>query len=168
MNSLHLSDSQIDDHLIGDSSPEIQSHLDSCELCAARLHSSLAPIASFETASLAWGERRSATMPMQRFALRELSWHQRLAWSASMAAAIAVGFAVPMATHQARMDRDQAFVPSTTVASTVQPEEQIAHDNQMLQAIDDQFAASQDAPAALGLVAVSSSSTRSANSSLQD
>jgi hypothetical protein len=50
----------------------------------------------------------------------------------------------------------------------VQPEEQIAHDNQMLQAIDDQFAASQDAPAALGLVAVSSSSASSAHSSLQD
>jgi hypothetical protein len=168
MNSLHLTDSQLDDHLIGDSSPEIQNHLAACDLCSARLHTSLAPIASFDAATLAWGERRSATMPMQRFATRELSWHQRLAWSASMAAAIAVGFAVPMATNQAHVSHDQAFVASATAASTAQPDEQVADDNQMLQAIDDQFAASQDAPAALGLVAVSSSSARSTPSSLQD
>jgi hypothetical protein len=168
MNSLHLTDSQLDDHLIGDSSPEIQNHLAACDLCSARLHTSLAPIASFDAATLAWGERRSATMPMQRFATRELSWHQRLAWSASMAAAIAVGFAVPMATNQAHVGHNQTFVASATTASTTQPDEQVADDNQMLQAIDDQFAASQDAPAALGLVAVSASSARSAPSSLQD
>jgi hypothetical protein len=168
MNSLHLTDAQLDDHLIGDSSPEIKTHLEACEPCFARLTASLAPIARFDAASLAWGERRSATMPMQRFATRELTWHQRFAWSASMAAAIAVGFAVPMATHQARTDRDQALVPSTTVASTVQPDNQIAHDNQMLQAIDDQFAASEDTPAALGLTPVSTSGLRPAPSSLQD
>ncbi len=166
--SLHLTDAQLDDHLIGDSNPEIQAHLASCELCATRLSSSISPIAGFDAASLAWGERRSATMPMQAFATRQLTWHQRLAWSASMTAAIAVGFAVPMATNQARLERSQALVPATTVASVAPPDQQIDNDNRMLQAIDDQFSASQDAPAALGLVPASTSNPRSTQSSLQD
>jgi hypothetical protein len=163
----HLTELQLDDHLIGDFSAEVKAHLEACELCSSRLASAFAPIAGFDAVTLAWGERRSATMPMQRFASRELTWNQRLAWTASMAAAIAVGFAIPMATNQARMDRDQTVVSTTTVASVAQPDEQIATDNQMLQAIDDQFAVSEDAPAALGLV--SAAKTQAATpSSLQD
>jgi hypothetical protein len=149
----HLSESQINDHLIGDLAPAAASHLASCELCDSRVAQAKAPLAGFDSVTLAWSERRSATLPMQRFASLELSLYQRLAWGASMAAALTVGIAIPVANNQARQEADAAVYEIATAAVLTAPasQAQISNDNRMLQAIDNELNASADTPQTLGL-----------------
>ena len=174
MNSTpHLSEDQIDDLLIGDLAAEPTAHLAGCEPCQTRVADAQAPIASFKAVSLAWSERRSATLPPQFVRTASPAWHRHAAWAATASAVLLVGIAVPMAKQAARSTPVAATAPlakssaqSGVVTASVQPavqpqpagartvaasyssqDEQIARDNRMLQAIDRELDASVQSPA---------------------
>ena len=152
----HLTEAQIDDHLIGDLAPEAVSHLNSCTACQARVAELEQPLADFRAVSLAWAERRSATMaPLPAAPARP---NHGLAWASlatAATAALAVGIVIPALRHTT------SAAPSVTVAalnypgqtlaasSTSTPEE-IARDNQMLDAIDRALDGPVVAPAGYG------------------
>ena len=177
-NSLHLSNDQIDDALLGDMAPEADRHLAACELCAARLAEARMPIDSFRTVTLAWSERRSATLPLQEFKmsagpLRSAAVKRQPIWASAVAVLLALAVAVPVLRHETRLNGDESSqVPvavSTPVADQSASDDQISRDNQMLSAIDRDLAASTESPAALGLKPVRSHiSNQPANPSIQD
>jgi hypothetical protein len=194
---LHLDPAQIDQHLIGDPAPAVAAHLAECELCELRVAAAAAPLVAFRAVSLAWGERRSATLPLHHSLVRASTLHPRLGWAAAAVVALAVGVAVPALSHQRQ--EESARITSHPAAQTAQavsqraepsdsqtpvseiqvradvqnsaaPGEQIVRDNQMLKAIDRELDASAESPAVFGLLPVGDTAQGKgrAPSSLQD
>jgi hypothetical protein len=189
---LHLSDDQIDDHLIGDLAAEPAAHLADCAHCIQRVATAAAPIASFESVTMAWSERRSATLPLPNLSAQRPLWQRHM--STAMAGFTFVfGFAlinanhefsfrtadVPPAVHSAReISTPRVIFPTPVFSQTASvhippPEAQIAADNQMLNAVDNELEASADTPAdspsALGLETVDTAAPRPlATVSVQD
>jgi len=170
--NLHLSDDQIDDHLIGDLATEPAAHLAACAHCAQRASAAAAPIASFESVTMAWSERRSATLPVPELAAQRPLW-QRHMTTAMAGFTFVLGFALINANHQFA-STDLAPAQSTHRAATARvnfpspvftqaaasvhvdhPAAQISADNQMLEAVDTELDASADTPSDLGLEPVS-------------
>jgi hypothetical protein len=162
----HLTDDQIDDLLIGDAAADSVAHMESCSHCAVRLAAAQSPIASFNAASLAWGQRRSATLPLQlRQSPRGVLAGSRLRVAAAAvgttaAAVFALALALPMlhhgsaaeTAHQANPQAASAQTEAVAVADTLPAvaatqsqtsEDQIARDNRLLQAIDRELATSE-------------------------
>ena len=162
----HLTEDQIDDQLIGDLAPEATAHLAGCAECKARVAEVEAPIASFKTVSLAWSERRSATMSPAPIAHTAPRWQRRLAWGSAVTAALAVGIAIPVVRHNS----DSATVQSASVSTrpVITEEQIIAHDNQMLQSIDRELNSGVTSPESLGLQPASQQRTRVRASALQN
>jgi hypothetical protein len=182
LSAQHLSETELESFLIGDAAPAAAAHLSGCEPCRLALAEMEAPLASFRAVTLAWSERRSATLPLNDLAVAQsraaAGWRQRLAVSAGLAAALAVGVAVPVLHHSTDSQTPAAqttpaaaniaptvvavAVPQTTVAETasaaprLSPAQQISRDNQMLRAIDAELDLRTESPAALGLLPVTS------------
>jgi hypothetical protein len=158
--TMHLTEDQLDDHLIGDLAAAPAAHLAACAHCSARVAEAADPLNSFRAVSLAWGERQSATSPIPSVAGLGPAWERRLVWSLILAAC-AVGLGLANATHRAPS-------PSTaaTTAVAVQPvspsADQLSNDNQLLNTIDSELSASSETPAALGLVSMNATRTSSA------
>jgi hypothetical protein len=183
--NLHLSDEQIDDHLIGDLAAEPAAHLAACAHCAQRASAAAAPIASFESVTMAWSERRSATLPIPELAAQRPLW-QRHMTTAMAGFTFVLGFALINANHQfastdlapahsthqaatARVIFPSAVFTHTTGVHLDHPAAQITADNQMLKAVDTELEASADSPSALGLEPVSAEAPRSSTTvSVQD
>jgi len=165
--SPHLTEDQIDDLLLGDAPAAIYAHLDACPRCAAQFAAANEPMAAFNAVSLAWGERRSATLPLQ---LRQQpaglfpGGRLRVAIGAAAAAVFIFALALPImqnewakqTAHTANAAPQQA--PQTALASATAsapeleqskvldsetPAQQIARDNRLLQAIDRELATSE-------------------------
>ena len=136
---VHLSDDQILNTLYGDVSAGVAAHLANCSVCSRRVAEAEAPIASFKAMTLAWSERRSATLPLQPLTAPPLAWHRRAIMAATATAALLLGISVPLARHEA---------PSAVEETQAKPQdEQIARDNQMLQNIDRALDNSVESPA---------------------
>jgi hypothetical protein len=181
--SLHLSNDQIDDHLIGALEPAAAEHLASCADCTARAAAAAAPIAGFVAVTNAWSERRSATLPLlsvtgnaahRNFALRVTA---AIAATAVLVLTFAVHPAMSPLSHPAVATQTMPAAPVagqpqalTELASTGPTEttlsprermlrERISRDNQMLKAIDSALDTDESA-ASLGLEPAGSSSTK--------
>ena len=161
----HLTDDQIDDALIGDLAEDCAAHLAACDQCQLRLAEAEAPIVSFNAVSLAWSERQSATMPRPATS-GNAGWLPRALWAATAAAVLAVGIAVPVMRHSPAENAEtsvhsSAAVP-TLMASTgpvdnpvAARDEQIAHDNQMLEKINRELTPTSSLDQDYGLQSVS-------------
>lgn len=115
---VHLSDDQILNTLSGDVSAGVAAHLANCSVCSRRVAEAEAPIASFQAMTLAWSERRSATLPLHLPAAPPLAWHRRAVMAATATAALLVGLSVPLARHAAPsapvMTSHASVAPSST------------------------------------------------------
>ena len=183
---VHLSEDEIDDQLIGDLAAAPAAHLDACALCTHRVAQAKDPIASFQSLTLAWSERRSATLPVPNRSTNRPLWQRRAAWvTACSALAIGIAFTnvgrqasltpglhvaqVQPAVPQATAVVSAAAVAPATSDTAASPAEQISADNQMLQAIDAEIRTVPNSSATLGLDPVSDHSNRPlATTSLQD
>ena len=173
---VHLSEDEIDDHLIGDLAAAPAAHLDACALCTHRVTQAKDPIASFQSLSMAWSERRSATLPVPNRSMNKSFWQRRGAW-VTACSALAIGIAFANVGHRSSLTADvqpTQVQPTRQVAAgtndtTAPPAQQISADNQMLQAIDDEIHTAPNSPAALGLDPVSNHSNwPPATTSVQD
>jgi len=172
----HLTEDQIDDVLLGELAAAPTGHLAGCNACQARVALAEAPIASFKAVSLAWSERRSATLPSKPILSSTSSWYRHASWAAAASAVLLLAIAVPVTRYEAASSKHQLASNSTphitqpaqvNAALTV-PNEilhevriqpvatgvssgshavQIARDNQMLQDIDRELEASAQPPA---------------------
>ncbi len=163
----HLSEDQINDHLIGDLGWPAAAHLAGCKLCESRVAVAVAPIEAFKAVTVAWSERRSATLPLHQSIASSARFHPRVAWSAMLAVALAVGVAIPLA-HQQRQESTQAHADSQAAAPMSNARnagsgDQIVRDNQMLRAIDRELDASVESQEALGLQPLGTATARKAS-----
>lgn len=161
----HLNEDQVNEAMIGCLSAESEGHLDACALCQERLAMARLPIENFKALTLAWSERRSATMPVPAHVslLASLNHRRRLAWGSAVVALLVVTIATPIELrHAQRREADDAAqahsvsaLGATGVVSGQQStEEQIARDNQLLNEIDRELNSSHENPADLGLETV--------------
>jgi hypothetical protein len=171
--TMHLTEEQIDDVLMGDAAAASQTHLAECSECRKQLAELRTPINSFAAMTLAWSERHSATMPSQPMSATDSPWSHKLNWALAAAVLLAVGFILPIATRQTpggnNIAANDAPKPISIVtppaAQPIQPEakvhavamhtseDQVARDNQMLLDIHDELDASVQSPTdAFGLV----------------
>jgi len=184
--SLHLSNDQIDDQLIGVLEPVAAAHLSSCADCTARVAAAAEPIAGFVAVSNAWSERRSATLPLLAASATASRRNYALRVTAAVAATavLVVTFALhPLmspASHSAEPMQATQTTPAAPAASQPQAltelastgptetalsprermlRERISRDNQMLKAIDTALDTSESA-ASLGLEPAGSSSNQ--------
>jgi hypothetical protein len=179
----HLTEDQIDELLMGSletgEAARLREHAAGCEVCATQLVQVETPIASFKAVTLAWSERRSATMPVQPAAIHSgPRWGMGFAWG-SIAAAALLCAVIPMLRHEQNMRVQHAYnaanmqgaaPPAVTApAATVQPKnstparddsahaevpenaQEIAKDNQLLAMVDEELNAPIDAPVATTL-----------------
>jgi hypothetical protein len=180
----HLSDSQIDDQLIGDLAARPAAHLAACPICTDRVAAAASPLDSFQSVTMAWSERRAATLPISDFTRQQPFWQRHMAWAAACFV-FAIGIALTNAGHQVvirtaelqpmQQDSTQQAAPSSavlteTASATAAPREaQMFADNQLLKAIDDDLDTSADSPATLGIEPVNVRSRRSSTTlSVQD
>lgn len=153
----HLTEGQIDDALLGDLAAEASGHLAACALCQRQLIEARVPLESFKAVTLAWGERRSATMPvsLQERMLHDASGSRRRAWGTAAVAVLAVMVALPFGMRHEMGVREQGSAQVT--AQTAQPlqteasSEQIDSDNQMLYEIETELSSSRTSSEAMEL-----------------
>jgi hypothetical protein len=185
-NTVHLSEEQIDEQLLGELGSAAAAHLAVCLTCTARVAEAAEPIADFRDVTMAWSERRSATMPLPVVAGDSLVWQRRMGW-ATTAFALALGISLlsngrkvtpetasmqpdqtveaPMtaATVTSRVAAAPHFVEAAQNTSGTTAGDRYAGDNRMLQAIDTELDASVESPATLG-IEPASDQTRNENS----
>jgi hypothetical protein len=176
----HLTAEQIDDVLIAgvaELPAPAAAHLAACAPCQESLAAAASPLTSFRDVSLAWAERRSATLPLQPPAAAPARSSTRWTWISASAAALAVGLLIPaLRSHEptqaaAAVTGQALAVIGHTGVTSVTPvaasPEQIQRDNQMLDDIDRAL----DAPASsasFGLDAASPRSRASVQASERD
>jgi hypothetical protein len=192
----HLTDEQIDAELLGDLGEQPAEHLAACAECTERVTQAAVPLASFRATTMAWSERRSATMPMPAVEAQGQVWQRRMGWvmasfvlvagivlvnnrhnemtaSVQEAQASAPQDAVPVAPVK-MASAAPARLATTAVAQTAPvaaDNDRFAADNTMLKAVDVELNASVDSPALLGLEAASvddQSDHAAAQTSLRD
>jgi hypothetical protein len=162
----HLTEDQLDDLLIegmdsfAASTPAAAAHFRACDPCQIRFAEAEAPVASFRHMSLAWAERRSATLPLRPVA--QPSSNTPLAW-ASLATACTAILALAVARpsthllHRSAPITEQAnlAVIGHTGVKSITPiaatPDQIARDNRMLNEIDQALGAPSESAETYGL-----------------
>ena len=169
--TMHLTQDQMDDVLMGDAAAEPAAHLATCTACRAQVTEFEASMASFQAVTLAWSERRSATLSSRLVGPVSPAWQRGASWAAA-AAVLLVGIAVPLTRHEMRGTQVVASHGAAPVGLSGQvasakgqvrtvghetagvatakagsPAAQIARDNQMLRTIDRELDASVQSPA---------------------
>jgi hypothetical protein len=119
----HLSESQLDDLLIDGAAAlnrEAAAHLAGCAACRERAAAAAAPLAHFRDVSLAWAERRSATLPL-RPAQAAPAPAGRAVWAAA-AAALAVAIAFPLLHGPALLSKASILNSGASAAAGIAAE----------------------------------------------
>ena len=130
----HLTDEALNDLLIGMGSAESQSHLASCSLCRQKIEDFRAGIDILNETTLAWSENRSSRA---RKIVAVRPWLNRIplpVLGLALAAAILLTIDTPVWRHN-RVDPVHQPVP--VAAETQDTDEQIAQDNELLQAVNE-------------------------------
>lgn len=159
----HLTESQIDDCIIGDLAPAPAAHLAACPLCADRVNAAASPFTSFQAVGATWSERLSATLPAPVPAPQKSGWQRHLVLAAPCFVLI-FGLTVIRATYVNNTDAS-----ATQSSADSSRQSRVSEDNQMLEAIEADVNANADSPADLGLRPVSASPPSSSTpSSVRD
>jgi hypothetical protein len=183
----HLTEEQIDDHLIGGLDGEAAAHLAVCPACSGRVALAAAPIAEFSAVAQAWSERRSATLPHYAPLAVSQPVYRQFAAAAAALALLSVTLGTHLLRNQAHDAGQHAATQSAAAAGVAaQPlvqlassgptdvmparerslSDRISRDNQMLQAVDTALDPAAEGPASLVLDTPSSGPVRPP--SLQD
>jgi anti-sigma factor RsiW len=119
----HLTDDQIDELLMGSLeagvAAQMREHAEACEACATRLAEIETPIASFKAVTLAWSDRRSATMPVRPARHAGARWGMGFAWGA-VAAAVLLAAVIPVLRHEQSVRVRDAYIHAIKLPSANQ------------------------------------------------
>jgi anti-sigma factor RsiW len=119
----HLTDDQIDELLMGSLeagvAAQMREHAEVCEACATRLAEIETPIASFKAVTLAWSDRRSATMPVRPARRAGARWGMGFAWG-SVAAAVLLAAVIPVLRHEQSVRVRDAYIHAIKLPSANQ------------------------------------------------
>jgi hypothetical protein len=131
--SVHLTDEEQDDILIGCASAERARHAVECELCGTRIGVFRSSMSAFNEGTMAWAQAKSNTVSRDLSAARISDVSGRpVRWSMGLATTATLVFGLAIGIHRGT---DTAKMPAETTVATASAEEEIASDNEMLQAI---------------------------------
>lgn len=166
----HLSDSEIDDFIIGYLASGPAAHLAQCASCSERVASASSSLTSFQAVSATWSERRSAALPPPSAQAAKVLWHRHLALALPCFVLIC-GLGILRSTYS----RDRSVQPtpasSTLEATTVDVSRQqtgISADDEMLNAISANLDTDSDSPADLGFRLVADPEPPTESPSIRD
>jgi len=130
--STHLSEEALDDVLIGLGSDQALGHLTRCPECRSKVGAFRSDIAHFNEATLAWSENRPQCAPAMRSTVTTFQFpFVATGWTAVFA--LLVVLAIPMWN---RFHPTPSNFLAVTPQITDDSEAQIAHDNDLLQAVN--------------------------------
>ena len=133
----HLTDEQFTDLLLGLDDGTAAAHLNSCEHCCREMARVEETMGMLREASMDWSRQRVAEMPTPRAGFFErLGLSFRPAAGMAMAAVLAVAVAVPFLIR----DNDVPQQAAVQHMSPVPTAEQIAADNELMSAINQEIA----------------------------
>lgn len=133
----HLTDEQFTDLLLGLDDGTAAAHLNSCEHCRHEMTRVEETMGMLREASMDWSRQRVAAMPTPQPGFFErLGLSFRPAAGMAMAAVLAVAVAVPFLIR----DTDAPQQASVQHMSPVPTAEQIAADNELMSAINQEIA----------------------------
>ena len=147
----HLSEDDLNDALLGLSTPASDLHLASCIECSEQLAEFRSTMGAFNKASLAWSEARSNSMPLElprkTFSFGGFGSLGSLAVSATFAFVVALALTLGIHYRSAKPEPNQAssLRPQQPAADTARQDE-IAGDNAMLAAINSEIYRSTPSP----------------------
>ncbi|MGO4212743.1 hypothetical protein AB4Y89_07980 [Terriglobus sp. 2YAB30_2] len=133
----HLTDEQFTDLLLGLDDGTAAAHLNSCEHCRQEMTRVEETMGMLREASMDWSRQRVAEMPTPQPGFFErLGLSFRPAAGMAMAAVLAIAVAVPFLIR----DNDAPQQASVQHKSPVPTAEQIAADNELMSAINQEIA----------------------------
>lgn len=164
----HLTESQIDDYIIGDLAPAPAAHLAICPLCADRVSVAASPFTSFQALGTTWSERLSAALPAPTPAPQKPLWQRHIVLAAPCCVLV-LGLTVLHSTYvnNAASRAAQTSTAADTAADTSR-QSRVSADDQMLDAIEADVNSDADSPADLGLRPVSATPPSSTPTSVRD
>jgi hypothetical protein len=137
---LHLTDTELDEILMGIAEPCASVHLADCATCGERFAAFQSQLDAFNHATMSWSEARANTVS------RDIAAHQstprmtlKAAWSSVAVAGLAVAFAVGARHSATPAPSPVAHAPMTMPAPEVVQQHEIANDNEMMAAIDSEI-----------------------------
>jgi ferric-dicitrate binding protein FerR (iron transport regulator) len=142
MTGQHLTDEQFTDLLSGDCPSEAIQHMKMCTQCQSEFERVQSSIEDFGTAGLLWAEQR----PAPRIHTQSVLVRGWRAVSSRTAAAALLATVLFGAYQQKRM---QAPVEDPLAATPAHSESQVADDNQLMMAIDQEIRWQADSPVAV-------------------
>lgn len=161
----HLSEATIDSYLMGTLTAAEQrsfdAHVAVCAACAERKAAIAAPLYSFRAVAMEWSERASATQPMPAVPSPQRVLQRRMGW---VLASALLAFGAGLTGFELTQQHEEAVALHQSVSSDAAEtnqtisREQLNSDNQLLNAIDRELSASNESPASLGLMPVSTKS----------
>jgi hypothetical protein len=148
-NGLHLTEDQFADVLMGlEPAADLAAHLETCAACRAEIDLFTGSVADFSHATLSWSEAQpelqrpvvsgsKATPPHRLFPA--VSW--------ALAATLFLGFMIPVTIHfeHERQDLAANTAPGSSVSIEGDSPEQIASDNALMAAVNEELSQSQAA-----------------------
>ncbi|RXH55907.1 hypothetical protein [Granulicella sibirica] len=167
----HLSEDDLNDVLLGLSTPASDLHLASCIECSEQLAEFRSTIGAFNKASLAWSEARSNSMPLEiprrKFSFGGFGSLGSLAVSATFAFVVALALTLGIHYRSVKTLPNQASTSQAQNprANTARQDE-IASDNAMLAAINSELY--RPTPSPLDEYEPKTSQRHSASSRLKD
>ena len=131
--TIHLSEEELDDVLIGLGSAESHAHLGACAECRSRVATIRGDIALFNAASMAWSESRRPQARVTESNAKRLP-AAFLGWAAATFAVVVMAFSIWHVREE--NPANQANTRAVQQAQPGDSEAQIAQDNQLLEAVN--------------------------------
>jgi len=133
MTSPHLNDDQFADCLLGSKTNSAQAaHLLECPGCREELELFRSSVENFNSMSLVWSEKRSATSPTCVVSKGSSGWVSNWAWSMAIVMLLSVGTSL----HTRNEANQASSTVQTSAPNNQNSEAEIAKDNELMKAVN--------------------------------
>jgi len=141
----HLTEEDLDDVLIGCASDDALLHAAECEACGAQILAFQSSMTTFNTGTMAWAQAKSNTVSRDLSAAQLSNASQPMRWSVGVATMAAMACVLTVGLHRGPSGVDVVQAP-VEQSSAVSNEQEIAADNDLLEAINSEMSTTVPAP----------------------
>jgi hypothetical protein len=132
--SIHLTEEELNDLLIGESASASASHLAACPSCRAKVEEFQSGLEAFNQTALSWCEMRSVTLPVPQVPAKPRHWP--LATMGWAAAGLLLIMMAPIVRQTNWFHPNHGAPVITAHEGEGDTEAQIAQDNELLKAVN--------------------------------
>ena len=133
MTNPHLNDNQFAEYLLENKTNTTQAaHLLECSVCREELELFRSTVENFNSMTLAWSERRSATSPVYVTSKGASGWMSNWAWSMAIVMLLSVGTSM----HTRNEAKEVSSTVQISVSNNLNSDAEIAKDNELMKAVN--------------------------------